>query len=169
MDRFFWYVKKIESGFHVEGSFLFQQIAIIKVCSSFSSTVFSLCKFGIHLICILDVALSAPEIFFPWEYAYVVFTPTSIVLHLTNESTLGFINNQAAYIEEFGEEKGRLLFTEFDNILSHKANRRTCGDDLQMEVYVSIWRVFGKSWTEKIKRIKTRRKIAPPKCNKHLF
>jgi hypothetical protein len=34
-----------------------------------------------------------------------------------------------------------------------------------MEVYVSIWRVFGKSWTEKIKRVHRKRNIAPAKCN----
>jgi len=113
----------------------------------------------------LDAALLAPGIYLPWEHAHVVVTQTSIILHLTNESTLGFLNNSEGYIEEFGEERGRLLFTEFDNILSKKGNRRTCGDNIQMEVYVSIWRVFGKSWTEKIKRVNRKRNIAPPQCN----
>jgi len=113
----------------------------------------------------LDAALDASVVHLPWEYAHVVVTPTSIVLYLTNESTLGFLGNSAGYIEEFGDEKGRLLFTEFDNILSKKGNRRTCGDDINMEVYVSIWRVFGKSWTEKIKRVNRKRNIAPAKCN----
>ena len=78
---------------------------------------------------------------------------------------IGF--NIDEYMKEFGDVQGRLLYTEFQSILSRDCSQRSVTS--MMRVYVAIWRVLGASWKEHIASASRPKDGCPSDCKKPDF
>jgi hypothetical protein len=93
----------------------------------------------------------------------------AVVVRLTSERG-DLLFDRDDYIALFGPQQGGLLFTEFESIISRPALPSEDGNQVRlMQVYVSIWRVLGASWTENIASIQRARKQCPPECKSPLL
>jgi hypothetical protein len=88
----------------------------------------------------------------------------SVLVTRPDEQKIGFYIQE--YMEEFGSEQGRLLYTEFESIISRDLRRKSVRVDSCMQVYVAIWRVLGTSWTEHIGSLSRARDGSPPECKR---
>jgi len=77
---------------------------------------------------------------------------------------IGFIIQ--AYMEAFGSDQGRLLYTEFESIVSRDLSRESVRVEACMKVFIAIWRVLGTSWTEYIASTSRPRDGSPPECKR---
>ena len=102
----------------------------------------------------------------PWEYAKVIVRSTAIIPVLVGDVNQRLSYKMEEFMDAFGSEQGRLLYSEFECIVACNVGRDGVHKDSRMKVYVAIWRVLGTSWERFIASVERPRDASPPACKR---
>lgn len=93
----------------------------------------------------------------PWNWAKVTVKTRTVMVSTVDDTVLAY--DLSVYTARFGAIKGSALHNEFESALELQ-------DDVakKMRVFLGIWRVLGRSWTEHIAQIVNERLLSPPEC-----